>query len=102
MSNIKKQKHVELLRILEKLIETIELMLENEKDYLLIQHRNEAVEWLSFLKTHIDKEELKSLENEIANRFFMRYDVQISETKLDNKRTELIKEYLFKSNKYLN
>lgn len=66
-------------------------MLENEKDYLLIQNKNEAIEWLSLLKTHIDKEELKSLEDEIANRFFMRYDVQISETKLDNKRTDLIK-----------
>lgn len=101
MSTIKKQKHIELLRILEDLVETIELMLENEKDYLLIQNKNEAIEWLSFLKTHIDKEELKTLEDEIANRFFMRYDVQISETKLDNKRTDLIKKYLFKSNKYL-
>lgn len=101
MSTIKKQHYVELLRILEELIETIELMLESEQMYLLNQNKNEAIEWLSFLKGHTDKEELKSLENEIANRFFMSYDVQISETKLDDKRTDLVKEYLFKSNKYL-
>lgn len=101
MSTIKKQHYVELLRILEELIETIELMLESEQMYLLNQNKNEAIEWLSFLKEHTDKEELKSLENEIANRFFMSYDVQISETKFDDKRTALIKEYLFKSNEYL-
>lgn len=60
-----------MLRILEELIETIELMLENEQMYLLNQNKNEAIEWLSFLKNHTDKEELKSLENEIANRLFI-------------------------------
>lgn len=60
-----------MLRILEELIETIELMLENEQMYLLTQNKNEAIEWLSFLKNHTDKEELKSLENEIANRLFI-------------------------------
>lgn len=60
-----------MLRILEELIETIELMLESERMYLLNQNKNEAIEWLSFLKAHTDKEELKSLENEIANRLFI-------------------------------
>lgn len=60
-----------MLRILEELIETIELMLESERMYLLNQNKNEAIEWLSFLKNHTDKEELKSLENEIANRLFI-------------------------------
>lgn len=60
-----------MLRILEELVETIELMLESERMYLLNQNKNEAIEWLSFLKAHTDKEELKSLENEIANRLFI-------------------------------
>ena len=40
-----------------------------KKDYLLNQNQEEAKEWLKFLCEHTDKEELKTLEDEIANRF---------------------------------
>ena len=102
MSNIDKEKHKELVNILDELIDTIELMLKNEKSYILIQNANEAKEWIDFLKEHTDKEELKSLENEIADRFFFKFDVQIGMAELDNKRVALIKKYLFKSYEYLN
>ncbi len=46
---------------------------------------------LVFLEEPVDKEELKTLENEIADRFFYKYDVQISKDELDNKRANLIK-----------
>ena len=48
-----------------------------------------------------DKEELRSLENEISDRFFNKYDVEIEKSELDNKRAELIRKYNFKSNKLL-
>jgi len=95
------EKHEELVHILSELIETIALMQKEEYSYLLFQNEREANEWLSFLREHTDKEELKSLEKEIADRFFYRYDVQIGKTILDKKRNELIKRYLFKSNEYL-
>lgn len=95
------KKHEELVHILSELVETIALMKKEEYSYLLFQNEREANDWLIFLREHTDKEELKSLENEIADRFFYRYDVRIGKTNLDKKRTELIKRYLFKSNEYL-
>ena len=99
MNKIDDEKHNELIVILSELIETIELMKKEEKDYLLIQNENEARDWMDFLKNHTD--ELKSLENEISDRFFFKFDVQIGTSELDNKRAELMKKYIFKSNEYL-
>ena len=101
MNRIEEKRHKELVTILSELIETIELMMQNEKDYLLVQNKNEARDWLEFLKQHTDKDELKTLENEISNRFFYKFDVQIGTSELDNKRAELMKEYIMKSNEYL-
>ena len=101
MNKIDDEKHNELIVILSELIETIELMKKEEKDYLLIQNENEARDWMDFLKSHTDKDELKSLENEISDRFFFKFDVQIGTSELDNKRAELMKKYIFKSNEYL-
>ena len=101
MNKIDDKMHNELIIILRELIETIELMREEEKDYLLIQNENEAKDWMDFLKNHTDKYELKSLENEISDRFFFKFDVQIGTSELDNKRAELMKKYIFKSNEYL-
>ena len=101
MNKIDDEKHNELIIILSELIETIELMKKEEKDYLLIQNENEARDRMDFLKNHTDKDELKSLENEISDRFFFKFDVQIGTLELDNKRAELMKKYIFKSNEYL-
>lgn len=101
MNNVSKIKHKELVRILQELIETISLMQETEKDNLLAQNLNEANEWLDFLTKHQDKEELKSLENEISDRFFFKFDVQLGKSEIDNKRADLIKKYIFKSNEYI-
>ncbi len=101
MNTINEKNHKELIEILTELIETIKLMKNVEKDYLLIQNEDEARDWLDFLKNHTDKEELKSLENEISDRFFFKFDVQIGTSELDNKRAELMKKYIFKSNEYL-
>ena len=46
-------------------------------------------------KEHNDKEELRSLENEISDRFFYKYDVEIENSELDNKRAYLIRKYIF-------
>lgn len=101
MNRIEEKSHKELVTILSELIKTIELMMQNEKDYLLVQNKNEARDWLEFLKQHTDKDELRTLENEISNRFFYKFDVQIGTSELDNKRAELMKEYIMKSNQYL-
>lgn len=101
MSNISNDKHEELIIILEELIQVIEKMRESETDYLLFQNEEEAKEWLVFLREHTDKDELKSLENEIADRFFYKFDVQISVSEDDNRRAELMKKYIMKSNEFL-
>lgn len=59
------------------------------------------LKWMVFLKEHNDKEELRSLENEISDSFFYKYDVEIENSELDNKRAYLIRKYIFTSNKLL-
>ena len=93
MNSIEKKNHDELISILNELIGVLKMMREEETDYLLIQNENEA--------KHVSKEELKSLEKEIADRFFFKFDVQIGLSELDNKRAGLMKKYLLKSNEYL-
>ena len=101
MNIINKEQHDELIKILSELIETIAIMRKEEKDYVLAQNESEAREWISFLKEHQDKKELKSLEDEISDRFFFRFDVQIGNSELDNRRAELMKMYILKSNVFL-
>ena len=101
MNSIEKKNHDELISILNELIGVLKMMREEETDYLLIQNENEAKEWLDFLKKHVSKEELKSLEKEIADRFFFKFDVQIGISKIDDKRAELMKKYFLKSSEYL-
>ncbi len=101
MNKIEEKKHKELVMILSELIEIIVLMRKEEKDYLLVQNENEARDWLEFLTNHRDKDELKSLENEIADRFFFKFDVQIGTSELDKKRSRLMEKYMWKSNEYL-
>ncbi len=101
MNKINKDMHAELIELLEELIQIIKKMRESEKDYLLTQNEEEAKEWLVFLKEHTDKDELKSLENEISDRFFYKFDVQISVSEDDNKRADLMKKYIMKSNEFL-
>ena len=87
--------------ILNELISIIEIMRTEKKDYLLKQNQEEAREWLKFLCEHTDKEELKTLEDEIANRFVFKFDVEIDTGELDGKRVFLMREYLIKSNEFL-
>ena len=74
---------------------------EEKKEYLLSQNENEAKSWIAFLEKHMDKEVLKSLEQEIANRFVFKFDVAIRNSESDKKRTALMKRYLLKSDQYL-
>ncbi len=80
-----------LFKILNELIETIKLVRAEKEDYLLIQNEKEAEDWLGFLKEYVDKEELISLENETADRFVFKFDVQISQSEIDKKGQDLWK-----------
>ena len=101
MDYISEAEHKELIDILDELIKTISLLRNSNSDYILVQNENEAREWMVFLKEHNDKEELRSLENEISDRFFYKYDVEIENSELDNKRANLIRKFIFTSNKLL-
>lgn len=100
-NKIDKEKHIELISILEDLVKTIELQNQTEDDYLLTQNFNEAKDWLLYLKEHTEKSELKSLENEISQRLIYKYDVQIGILEIDDKRTGLMHKYISKSFEFL-
>jgi len=71
MDYINEAEHKELIDILDELIKTISLLRNSNSDYILVQNENEAREWMVFLKEHNDKEELRSLDNEISDSFFI-------------------------------
>ena len=101
MGNIDNEQHGELIRILDELVEVITARRKEEKEFLLVQHEREAKEWNAFLRGHTDKEELISLRDEIVDRFFYKYDVQIGDMEVDKRRLELMEEYLSKSYEFL-
>lgn len=78
MDYISETEHKELIDILDELIKTISLLRNSNSDYILVQN-----------------------ENEISDRFFYKYDVEIENSELDNKRAYLIRKYIFTSNKLL-
>ncbi len=98
---ITKEQHRILKELLEQLIDVILIMRREKDEFLLKMNEDEAVEWLFFLDNHYCKNELKSLENEIANRLFYKFDVSIRESDLDYKRVNLMRKYILISNEYL-
>lgn len=101
--NITEVQHKDLINILDELIVTIKLMNPNNRNYFLNQNLREAKDWRRFLKAHTDKEELMSLEEEISERLFYKYDYEALEdrSELDRKRCKLMHEYLGKSFEYI-
>ena len=101
--NITEVQHKDLINILDELIVTIKLMNPNNRNYFLNQNLREAKDWRRFLKAHTDKEELLSLEEEISERLFYKYDANAVEdrSELDDKRRDLMHEYLGKSFEYI-
>ncbi|MCH5193988.1 MAG: hypothetical protein J1F11_08515 [Oscillospiraceae bacterium] len=101
--NITEVQHKDLINILDELIVTIKLMNPNNRIYFLNQNLREAKDWRRFLKAHTDKEELLSLEEEISERLFYKYDANALEdrSELDDKRRNLMHEYLGKSFEYI-
>ena len=101
MENISEYEHKELIDVLEELLLTIKAMRMKNNDYILAQNEQDAKDWMNYLREHTDKEELRSLENEISDRLFYKYDVEVERSELDNKRVALIREYIYKSNRIL-
>lgn len=101
MNNIEKNRHEELVSILNELVETIGVIKKEEINYRLNRNEIEVKEWLEFCKTHTDKEELQSLEEEIADRFFYMFNFQLGTSELDIKRIKLMKKFMFKCDEYL-
>ena len=102
MSNVTKEQHEDLLKILYELVDTIKLMQDEKRDNLLSQNEDEAKLWIIFLESHADIDSLKLLEQEISSCFVSNFGVAIRNSESDKKRTELMKMYLTKSAKYLN
>jgi hypothetical protein len=93
--------HKELTEILDELVKIIADMRMHNNDVTLYNNYIEAKEWLDFLIAHNSKESIKSLETEISNRLFLCFDVQIENTKMDTRRTELMKTFIRKATEYL-
>jgi hypothetical protein len=84
MSLITQQSHKELIFTLNELKNIIDEMAKVSSEQILIWHKEEVNDWLDFLEKHTDKEELLSLEVEVGDRFFYKYNVRIDPINLDN------------------
>lgn len=94
MNNNEISNYRNLVSILEELIITIKKIQDIDNSYKLSQNRREAEEWLRYLKSHKSCDEVKSLENEISNRLFYSFDISLSNSPLDKKRVELMKQFI--------
>lgn len=93
--------HKELIGTLKEIKDIVNEMIKVSKEQILIWHMEEIVDWLEFLMNHTDKEELQSLEQEIADRFFNKYDVRIEPENLDKKRINLFRKLMIDMNNVL-
>lgn len=101
MESITTQEHKELIYTLKELEDIVNEMIKVSKEQILIWHMEEIIDWLEFLVNHTDKEELQSLEQEIADRFFYKYDVSIEPENLDKKRINLFRKIMSDFNNVL-
>ncbi|WP_026478308.1 hypothetical protein [Alkaliphilus transvaalensis] len=98
MNIITAQKHQELINTLKELKNIVEDMRSMSTDIILKWHNDEIECWLEFLESHEDKEELKSLEVEVGDRFFYKYNVRIEPINLDKKRLSLFEKFIHQLN----
>jgi len=56
---------------------------------------------LNFLETHTNKEELSSLEVEVGDRSFYKYNVRIQPIDLDNQRLNVFEKFMNQLNNAL-
>lgn len=101
MSLITQQSHNELIFTLSELKNVIDEMRKVSSEQILTWHKEEVDDWLDFLEKHTDKEELRSLEVEVGNRFFYKYNVRIEPVKLDNKRLNIFEQFMKQLNNAL-
>lgn len=101
MEIVTMKEHQELISTLKQLESIVNEMIKVSKEQILIWHKEEIESWLKFLTSHTDKEELQSLEKEIADRFFYKYDVSIEPENLDRKRIELFRKLMIDMNDIL-
>lgn len=101
MSLITQQSHNELIFTLNELKNIIDEMRKVSSEQILTWHKEEVDDWLDFLEKHTDKEELRSLEVEVGNRFFYKYNVRIEPVNLDNQRLNIFEQFMKQLNNAL-
>lgn len=101
MSLITQQSHRELIYTLNELKNIIEEMKKKSSEPILTWHEEEVNDWLDFLEKHTDKEELRSLEVEVGDRFFYKYNVRIESINLDKQRLNIFQKFINQLNNAL-
>lgn len=101
MSVITRNEHAELIGTLKELEKIVEEMKSKSSEQILTWHKEEVNDWLDFLEKHTDKEELRSLEVKVGDRFFYRYNVRIEPVNLDKRRLDLFQEFIAQLNNAL-
>lgn len=94
MSLITQQKHKEFVFTLNEFKNIIDEMRKISSEQILTWYKEEVNDWLDFLEKHTDKGELRSLEVEVGDRFFYKYDVRIDPINLDNQRLNVFEKLL--------
>ena len=101
MGLITQKIHKELISTLNEIKNIIDEMRKVSSEQILTWHKEEVDDWLDFLEKHTDKEELCSLEVEVGDRFFYKYNVRIEPINLDNQRLNIFEQFINQLNNAL-
>lgn len=91
---IKKSDKETLYHILIELLGTIHQIRKEDDFYILEKNEVQAREWITYLQTHDELEELKSLEERIENALYYHFGEPLSESDFDEQRIDLMAQYV--------
>lgn len=102
MNNITTEQQKHLVVILDDLIATIEKMQKNYADDIFLNRNiREARDWKNYLLEHLDKEEVLSLQEEVADRYFEEYSCLVDHSETDVKRAQLMETFMDEAWKFI-
>ena len=96
---IKKSDKETLYHILIELLGTIHQIRKEDDFYILEKNEVQAREWITYLQEHDEIEELEELENQVKDALYYHFGEPLSESNLDERRIELMNQYVEQSYK---
>lgn len=96
---IKKSDKETLYHILIELLGTIHQIRKEDDFYILEKNEVQAREWITYLQEHDEIEDLEALEDQVKDALYYHFGEPLNESELDERRIELMNQYVEQSYK---